>query len=147
MNRLKELREERGWTQRQTAMKAGLAVTTYNNYEHGIREPGHETLILLANMFHVSVDYLIGKSKSKISMDDYSQYVRDAIDVQDDDDALLEETNFLYESRDALDLIRACLDLSGEQIHLLALIAKEMTPKGKRPPKKHYAGLIVSEDV
>lgn len=146
MNRLKELREERGWTQRQTAMKAGLAPTTYHNYEHEIREPDQETLIKLANVFRVSVDYLIGKSKSKISMDDYSQYMMESIDVQDDEDVFLEETTFLYESRDALDLIRACLDLSGEQIHLLALIAKEMTPKGKRPPKKHYAGLIVSED-
>jgi len=147
MNRLKELREERGWTQRQTAMKAGLAPTTYHNYEREIREPDQETLIKLANVFRVSVDYLIGKSKSKISMDDYSQYMRDAIDVQDDDDALLEETTFLYESRDALDLIRACLDLSGEQIHLLALIAGEMMPKIEKSPKKHHAGLIVSEDL
>jgi transcriptional regulator with XRE-family HTH domain len=68
---------------------------------------------------------------------------------ESDEDELLAETNFLYDSPDALDLIRACMNLSGEQIHLLALIAGEMEPKSKKTAvKKHSgSGLVVSADL
>ena len=60
MNRLKELRIEKGISMMEVAKQLGMPYTTYVNYEKGIREPNSETLILLANYFHVSIDYLIG---------------------------------------------------------------------------------------
>lgn len=60
MNRMKELREERGLTMKETAAQLGMPYTTYVNYEKSLREPNSETLIKIASFFHVSVDYLLG---------------------------------------------------------------------------------------
>ena len=38
-NRLKELREEKGYSQKQVAEKLSIAVSTYANWEQGRREP------------------------------------------------------------------------------------------------------------
>ena len=42
------------------AQLLGIPYTTYVNYEKCEREPNSEMLILIANFFNVSVDYLIG---------------------------------------------------------------------------------------
>ena len=60
-NRLCELRTKKGYSMRQTAKMLGLPYTTYVNYEKGDREPNSEMLIILADFFDVSVDYLICK--------------------------------------------------------------------------------------
>jgi len=61
MNRIKELREEAGMNMREAAKKLGLKYTTYVNYEKGLREPNSETLITIADKYHVSIDFLLGK--------------------------------------------------------------------------------------
>lgn len=113
--------------------KSGVSSSLYSQWNTGSARPTMKSIGRIADALGLSVEFLIDAEGNDRA--------------QDDDEALLEETNFLYESRDVLDLVRTCMDLSGEQIQLLALIAKEMTPKGKRPSKKHYAGLIVSEDL
>lgn len=60
MNRMKELREERGLSMKEVAQRLGMPYTTYVNYEKSLREPNSETLIKIASFFHVSVDYLLG---------------------------------------------------------------------------------------
>lgn len=65
MIRLKELREEIGLNRRELAEAVGLKYTTYLNYEKEEREPDSDTLILLANFFSVSVDYLIGRTDNR----------------------------------------------------------------------------------
>lgn len=59
MLRLKSLREENKKTMAQVARDLGIPYTTYVNYEKGEREPNSETLILLADYFNCSIDYLI----------------------------------------------------------------------------------------
>lgn len=51
MNRLKSLREDRGMTMKECAMRLKMPYTTYVNYEKGAREPNSETLIQIANFF------------------------------------------------------------------------------------------------
>lgn len=59
--RLKELREENGYTSQAAFAKAfGVAQSTVGGWESGAREPNFETMIKLANFFHVTVDYLVG---------------------------------------------------------------------------------------
>lgn len=60
--RLKLLREETGLTQEELAKKLNISRGTYAHYETGKREPGFETLSLLADFFGVTIDYLLGKS-------------------------------------------------------------------------------------
>lgn len=66
MNRMKELRQERGITMKDAAQQLNLPYTTYVNYEKGTREPNSETLIQIANFYNTSIDYLLGKSDARI---------------------------------------------------------------------------------
>lgn len=58
--RLKELREERGMTQKQAAEKLNLNSVTYLHYEKSQREPPLELLADMAVFFEVTTDYLLG---------------------------------------------------------------------------------------
>ena len=61
--RLKQLRQERGVSQQALAEAVGVSQQSINKYEnHGV-EPDIQTLILLANFFHTSVDYLVGHTE------------------------------------------------------------------------------------
>lgn len=66
MNRLQELREEKGLNKQEMADELGLAYTTYIGYEKGDRDPKSEKWKEFARHFGVSVDYLIGISETKI---------------------------------------------------------------------------------
>lgn len=57
--KIKELREKQGLTQQQTADKLNLALSTYRSYETGTREPSIETLIMLSELYNVTIDYLL----------------------------------------------------------------------------------------
>lgn len=63
-NRLKELRKQSTYTQKDIAERLGISVTAYQYYETGKNEPNIEKLKALADMFHVSLDYLMGYSDS-----------------------------------------------------------------------------------
>ena len=56
---LRELLEERDFSQKQLAQELNLAPSTLGNYIRGIREPDFRTLKAFADYFQVSVDYLI----------------------------------------------------------------------------------------
>ena len=64
--RLKELRESKGLNMKETAKLLSIPYTTYVNYEKELREPTSEVLILLADFFETSVDYLVGRTISRI---------------------------------------------------------------------------------
>lgn len=59
--RLKELREYYGMTQAEVAECLNFSSAAISNYECGVREPGIEELILLADFFQVSLDYFVGR--------------------------------------------------------------------------------------
>ena len=58
--RLKELRLEKGMTQKEVAEKLGLNSVTYLVYEKGQREPPLSLLADMGAFFEVSIDYLLG---------------------------------------------------------------------------------------
>lgn len=60
--RLRELRVERGMTQPDLATLLGLARSTISQYETGIRQPDIDTLKRMSDIFHVSMDYLCGRT-------------------------------------------------------------------------------------
>lgn len=72
--RLKLCRENRkennsSWTQGYVADKIEVARTTYTAYENGTKSPTLETLNRIADLFGVSIDYLLGRS-------DYNEELR-----------------------------------------------------------------------
>lgn len=60
--RLKELREERRIYQRELAEILGMSFRGYQNYETGQSEPKLATLMVLADYYQVSIDYLVGRT-------------------------------------------------------------------------------------
>ena len=64
MERLKKLRESENKTQLQVAEIIGVPLTTYNNYEKSRCEPNIDTLIKLADLFGVSIDFLVERQFS-----------------------------------------------------------------------------------
>ena len=64
--RLKELREGKKETQQQLSIILNVSQTMISRYELGIAYPDIETLIAIAQHYHVSVDYLLGVSESKL---------------------------------------------------------------------------------
>lgn len=62
MNRMRELRTEKGLSMKEAAKCLNLPYTTYINYEKGLREPNSEKLIDIANFYNTSIDYLLCKN-------------------------------------------------------------------------------------
>ena len=60
--RLKQLRQQEGLTQRELAKSIEVGRSTISEYESGKIVPKQEGLLKLANYFNVSVDYLTGVS-------------------------------------------------------------------------------------
>ena len=63
--RLKECRKEKGYTQGQVAIYCDITEKTYQNYELMTREPKIEILMRIADLYDVSIDYLVGRSDIK----------------------------------------------------------------------------------
>ncbi len=67
---------------RELAEQLNIPYTTYVNYEKGAREPNSETLIMLANFFDVSIDYLLGRIDAKTEM---NKRLSDTVSTIDND--------------------------------------------------------------
>lgn len=59
--RLKEIRTLNSLTQRQISLKLGITERNYQRYETGEGLPKLSTLIVLANIFNISLDFLVGR--------------------------------------------------------------------------------------
>ena len=68
--RLRELRNKNSMTQNEVARKIGVSGQTILNWESGIYEPKINQLIQLADLFNVSVDYLIERKNNDKLIDD-----------------------------------------------------------------------------
>ena len=58
--KLKELRLEKGLTQKQIAKKLNKSETGYASWEQGLSEPSVNDIILLCKIYNVSSDFLLG---------------------------------------------------------------------------------------
>ena len=62
MNKLYELRKEKGVRQADVAEYIGCSYQAYQKYEKSQREPDFATLFKLADFYGVTVDYLLGRA-------------------------------------------------------------------------------------
>jgi len=62
--RLKELRNLMNLTQADVAAQLLISRETYSRYETGEREMTYDALINLAELFSVSVDYILGRQEN-----------------------------------------------------------------------------------
>ncbi len=61
--RLKIARNNKGFTQQFMADSLNIGLRTYQTYEGGTREPSINTLIKLADILDVSMDFLFGRDE------------------------------------------------------------------------------------
>lgn len=81
-DRLKLLREEKGWSKTEVAKKLGISYSAYSNYEYGNREPNQNMTKKIANIYGVSVLYLLeGKNiLTDLPMEDFKKSLNDILD-------------------------------------------------------------------
>ena len=59
-DKIKTLREGKGWTQAELARRLGITRNGVNSWEQGLSMPSPACLVDLADVFSVSTDYLLG---------------------------------------------------------------------------------------
>ncbi len=64
MNRIKELRKEKGLSQAELAKALFVNQTAVSQWERGATMPSPNMLNTLADYFHVTTDYLLGRDAS-----------------------------------------------------------------------------------
>lgn len=63
--RLKAIRRYRGLTQQQIAENLNLSIRSYQRYEANTKncEPPYQTLIQIADLLQISIDWLLGRDE------------------------------------------------------------------------------------
>ena len=65
---LAKLRKEKGVLQKEVATYLNMTVATVSNYEKGVHLPDLNTLVMLADFFDVSTDFLLQRTDFKASI-------------------------------------------------------------------------------
>ena len=60
--RIRDLREDHELTQAEVAAMLGMKQPQYFRYEQGFRDIPTDILIKLADYYHVSIDYILGRT-------------------------------------------------------------------------------------
>ncbi|MBT9775865.1 helix-turn-helix domain-containing protein [Clostridium sp. MCC353] len=63
--RIEELRENHDFTKKYAAYQLNISQRTCSHYENGTRQIPLDTLCRLAGFYHVSTDYILGRTDSK----------------------------------------------------------------------------------
>jgi len=97
-NRIAQLRDKRGWTQEQLSASIGISRAALSHYEKNRREPDTETLTKIADLFKVSIDYLVGRTElPNGTMDDDVREFLDELELSDAE--LLERFSLTIDGR------------------------------------------------
>lgn len=80
---LRQLREEKGFGQKELASVLHVSNGTISNYENGVHSPNLDTLCAIANYYGVSVDYLLGRADSPYAERELEQCISGTYTVND----------------------------------------------------------------
>ena len=97
--KLKELRLKAKYTQKNIAEKLNIPLNTYTQYELGNREPTVSTLIKIANLYNVSLDYLLENPNTPKQQSEFTLQEEEIIDMfreLSDENQRNDFTKFLY---------------------------------------------------
>lgn len=75
MNRIKELRKNKGIGQLELSNLLGVTQQAISIYENSTRDPDADSLKILANYFNVSIDYLLGETELNNRSDDIENLI------------------------------------------------------------------------
>ncbi|MBZ4662813.1 MAG: hypothetical protein JG776_495 [Caloramator sp.] len=142
-DRLKMLRKERGMTGTELGRLLNVSKVAISNWENGNRFPDKDMLLKIAELFNVSVDYLLGKTdvrnqEPSISKPDMPRFTpkeeRDiAKRLEKMREDLLQQQGLMFYgepvSEEAIESILAALEFG---IRQAKIINKKYTPKKYR---------------
>ena len=94
MNKIKELRREKGLSTRDLASILDLAPMSINYYENDKRDMSTDTLIEISKYFEVTCDYLLGISKYYLSMLYEKNHLH--IRINEDDYLKIKDVDVIY---------------------------------------------------
>lgn len=77
--RLKSLRLQHKMTQEQLGKKINVTKVSISGYENGTRSPDVETLQKIAEVFDVSIDYLLGRTDETVNIYEEFRRIRESI--------------------------------------------------------------------
>jgi transcriptional regulator with XRE-family HTH domain len=81
MNRVRQLREEKGLRQVELARMLEVSQGTLSNWERGVHDPDNKTLGRLGQIFDCSLDYLLGLTDVRQPLDGlFTRVMKDARD-------------------------------------------------------------------
>lgn len=80
---LAELRKDKNLKQKDLAELLNLSIGTISNYETGSHEPDFATLNILADFFHVSTDYMLGRTNLPYDISRLNEPLIDNITISD----------------------------------------------------------------
>ena len=80
--RIRDLREDADKTQTEVARYLGTTAQYYGQYEKGEREMPITRAIMLADYYHVSLDYLVGRTDIKSVEAERNKDLQFAIEVK-----------------------------------------------------------------
>lgn len=83
MNRLREIRRRADLTQKEVASYIGITQNTYSYWENDKVNIDNESLQKLANLFGVSIDYLLGRETPVYHADSSLKFNLDEVELQD----------------------------------------------------------------
>lgn len=126
-DRLKELRKSKNLTQTDLGKILGVGKTTISMYETNNSTPNDEIKLKIAELFDVSLDYLLGKTDYK-KFNPEKLTDRDKKDIQKDLKNIMDDFrnrkgdqkyyNGVELDDDGLDLMEAAMNIALEQIKI-----------------------------
>lgn len=74
---IQKLRREKNLDQKDLAKLLNVSVGTVSNYETKTHMPSFENVIKLANLFNVSIDYMLGNTSVRCSFSKFDEEITD----------------------------------------------------------------------
>ena len=112
-NRFKQLKEESGLTLKDLSEKLNISSPNLSYYMNG-REPNYDILIRIADYFHVTIDWLVGRTQTRSSVfESLDKEIKETLikidvnDISEDDIAPLSiyENNYLEAQEKLIELM------------------------------------------
>lgn len=85
MNNLTKIRKQKNLTQAQVAKALNIGQSTLSQYERGSRNMDEPIILMFANYYNVSADYLLGIDETKQKAIDETMAMYDGLSPEDKD--------------------------------------------------------------
>lgn len=129
-DRIKQLRKQKGLTQKEMAEAVGVGVSTVAMWESGKRTPSFKLLNDLSDLFDKSIDYILGTSD-----DDRSPKLNDA---------QVEQLGTWEIQSELIDILRQYLQLDEYgKMNVRSLLNRELVRCQEQGTAKSVGGLII----